>query len=325
MNHCRPRDAVATCRARGRTASSNAQAEKAHDRVPEPLGLVDRALARASAKSSMPSAAMKRATLLSRSSVGIGAPDDGGSGHRPRNLPVTADEPVACRSRGRRRHADDRAGVDRSRDDRPRRRARRDRRDRVHRHRLRAGRARRRHRARRARGRRRRSRGWTTSCARCTRSRGCCPRSSASDVDVADAQDAVLEYVEAHVPAPGVGAAVRQQHRHRPPLPRSTYMRELDDYLHYRSIDVSSLKELCRRWYPAIYTQAARARPSTTAPSTTSASRSKSSASTASSCSFRRSNRRDEPDMTRATPVRSGARGGRRAAWSPTARARRGP
>ncbi len=31
------------------------------------------------------------------------------------------------------------------------------------------------------------------------------------------------------------------------------YIRELDGYLHYRSIDVSSLKELCRRWYPAIY------------------------------------------------------------------------
>ena len=31
------------------------------------------------------------------------------------------------------------------------------------------------------------------------------------------------------------------------------YMRELDDYLHYRSVDVSSLKELCRRWYPAVY------------------------------------------------------------------------
>ena len=30
-------------------------------------------------------------------------------------------------------------------------------------------------------------------------------------------------------------------------------MIELDDYLHYRSIDVSSFKELCRRWYPAVY------------------------------------------------------------------------
>ena len=28
---------------------------------------------------------------------------------------------------------------------------------------------------------------------------------------------------------------------------------ELDQYLHYRSIDVSSLKELCRRWYPTVY------------------------------------------------------------------------
>ncbi len=28
---------------------------------------------------------------------------------------------------------------------------------------------------------------------------------------------------------------------------------ELDAYLHYRSIDVSSLKELCRRWYPDVY------------------------------------------------------------------------
>ena len=30
-------------------------------------------------------------------------------------------------------------------------------------------------------------------------------------------------------------------------------MPTLDDYLHYRMIDVSSIKELCRRWYPRIY------------------------------------------------------------------------
>jgi oligoribonuclease len=30
---------------------------------------------------------------------------------------------------------------------------------------------------------------------------------------------------------------------------------ELDEYLHYRSVDVSSLKELCRRWYPDVYKQ----------------------------------------------------------------------
>ena len=31
------------------------------------------------------------------------------------------------------------------------------------------------------------------------------------------------------------------------------YLPELDRYLHYRSIDVSSFKELCRRWYPEVY------------------------------------------------------------------------
>ena len=30
-------------------------------------------------------------------------------------------------------------------------------------------------------------------------------------------------------------------------------MPQLDDFLHYRMIDVSSIKELCRRWYPRIY------------------------------------------------------------------------
>jgi oligoribonuclease len=31
------------------------------------------------------------------------------------------------------------------------------------------------------------------------------------------------------------------------------YLPELDGYVHYRNIDVSTLKELCRRWYPEIY------------------------------------------------------------------------
>ena len=30
-------------------------------------------------------------------------------------------------------------------------------------------------------------------------------------------------------------------------------MPALDTHLHYRMIDVSSIKELCRRWYPRIY------------------------------------------------------------------------
>ena len=33
------------------------------------------------------------------------------------------------------------------------------------------------------------------------------------------------------------------------------YMPELDNFLHYRNIDVSSIKELTRRWYPKVYFQ----------------------------------------------------------------------
>ena len=45
---------------------------------------------------------------------------------------------------------------------------------------------------------------------------------------------------------------MRQHHRRRPALPRPL-LPEIDQYLHYRSIDVSSFKELCRRWYPEVY------------------------------------------------------------------------
>ncbi len=71
-------------------------------------------------------------------------------------------------------------------------------------------------------------------------------------VDVAAAQAQVLEYIRRHVPAPGVaplcGNSIGVDRRFL-----DQYMRELDGYLHYRSIDVSSIKELCRRWYPEIY------------------------------------------------------------------------
>jgi len=78
------------------------------------------------------------------------------------------------------------------------------------------------------------------------------PAIEKSDVTVADAQAQVLEYVRKHVPvagtAPLCGNSIGVDRRF---LDR--YMRELDAYLHYRNVDVSSLKELCRRWYPAIY------------------------------------------------------------------------
>jgi oligoribonuclease len=74
----------------------------------------------------------------------------------------------------------------------------------------------------------------------------------ASTVDVATAEAMVLDYVRQHVKqpktAPLCGNSIATD---RGFIARD--MPALDDYLHYRMIDVSSIKELCRRWYPRIY------------------------------------------------------------------------
>ena len=74
----------------------------------------------------------------------------------------------------------------------------------------------------------------------------------ASTLSLEDAQHAALEYVRRHVPdartAPLCGNSIGVDRRFM-----HAYLPELDEYLHYRSIDVSSLKELCRRWYPDAY------------------------------------------------------------------------
>jgi oligoribonuclease len=73
-----------------------------------------------------------------------------------------------------------------------------------------------------------------------------------SKVTLADAQEQVLAYVKRFVTeprtAPLAGNSIATD---RGFLTRD--MPELDGYLHYRMIDVSSIKELCRRWYPKIY------------------------------------------------------------------------
>ena len=62
----------------------------------------------------------------------------------------------------------------------------------------------------------------------------------------------VLDYIRTHVKqaktAPLAGNSIATD---RGFIARD--MPTLDDYLHYRMIDVSSIKELCRRWYPRIY------------------------------------------------------------------------
>jgi Oligoribonuclease (3''->5'' exoribonuclease) len=74
----------------------------------------------------------------------------------------------------------------------------------------------------------------------------------ADGVSLEEAQRIVLDYVRAWVPEPG-----------KAPLAGNTVgmdkaflerdMPELMAHLHYRVIDVSSLKELARRWFPRIY------------------------------------------------------------------------
>ncbi|MBV6758462.1 MULTISPECIES: oligoribonuclease [Rhodococcus] len=73
-----------------------------------------------------------------------------------------------------------------------------------------------------------------------------------STVTLADAEQQVLAYIREHVPvagtAPLAGNSIATD---RGFIARD--MPDLDTYLHYRMIDVSSIKELSRRWYPRIY------------------------------------------------------------------------
>jgi oligoribonuclease len=74
----------------------------------------------------------------------------------------------------------------------------------------------------------------------------------ASTITLQQAQEQVLAYVREHVPergkAPLCGNSIATD---RGFLTRD--MPELDDWLHYRMVDVSSVKELARRWYPRAY------------------------------------------------------------------------
>lgn len=74
----------------------------------------------------------------------------------------------------------------------------------------------------------------------------------ASTVSLEDAQQQVLAYIRKHVPVAGtVPLAGNSIATDRGFISRD--MIELDTHLHYRMIDVSSIKELARRWYPRVY------------------------------------------------------------------------
>jgi oligoribonuclease len=78
---------------------------------------------------------------------------------------------------------------------------------------------------------------------------GLIDRVKASTVDEAQAQAAVIEWLKQYVGAnksPMCGNSICQDRRFL-----ANYMPQLESFFHYRNVDVSTLKELARRWKPA--------------------------------------------------------------------------
>ncbi|MHC2998953.1 oligoribonuclease [Microbacterium sp. HJ5] len=74
-------------------------------------------------------------------------------------------------------------------------------------------------------------------------------------VSLADAEFQALEYIQQFVPlegkAPLAGNTIGTDR-----MFLAKYMPRIDHWLHYRNVDVSSIKELARRWYPRAYIHA---------------------------------------------------------------------
>jgi oligoribonuclease len=79
---------------------------------------------------------------------------------------------------------------------------------------------------------------------------GLIDRVKASTVDEAAAEAAVIDWLRRHVPAgksPMCGNTICQDRRFL-----ANHMPALEAFFHYRNLDVSTLKELARRWRPAL-------------------------------------------------------------------------
>jgi oligoribonuclease len=74
----------------------------------------------------------------------------------------------------------------------------------------------------------------------------------ASTLSLADAGAETLDFLKKHIPEPGTvplaGNSIGTDRRFL-----AAQLPELEDFLHYRSVDVSTVKELCRRWRPDLY------------------------------------------------------------------------
>ncbi len=71
----------------------------------------------------------------------------------------------------------------------------------------------------------------------------------ASDLTLEEAGRRTLEFIRAHVPkartVPLAGNSIGTDRRFL-----AAHLPEIEEYLHYRSVDVSTIKELAGRWYP---------------------------------------------------------------------------
>jgi oligoribonuclease len=84
---------------------------------------------------------------------------------------------------------------------------------------------------------------------------GLLPAIQASAISLADAGAQTLAFLRAHISGartvPLCGNSIGTDRRFL-----ASHLPEVEAFLHYRSIDVSSVKELCRRWYPEALAQA---------------------------------------------------------------------
>ncbi|XP_064595656.1 oligoribonuclease, mitochondrial-like isoform X1 [Liolophura sinensis] len=72
-----------------------------------------------------------------------------------------------------------------------------------------------------------------------------------SNISLTSAEDQMVKFVTEHVPKGSCPLAGNSIHVDKEFLNR--YMPRFMSHLHYRIVDVSTLKELCRRWYPDVY------------------------------------------------------------------------
>jgi oligoribonuclease len=86
---------------------------------------------------------------------------------------------------------------------------------------------------------------------------GLLPAIEASTTSLEEAGRATLEFIKQHVPEPRTvplcGNSIGTDRRFL-----AAYLPEIEDHLHYRSVDVSTIKELTRRWYPGALDDAPR-------------------------------------------------------------------